>query len=98
MGVRSGMKMPKQPESESEQLAYYRALHFLRESVTDEDAANDALITVYRTQCELIAQIRPFASWDEVGRILGISAIVARTRFRNYTNTAVEEFLDDGTD
>lgn len=89
-----GSKQPRQPESEGEELAYYKALHFLRESAADEDEANDALIAIYREQCEYIAAIRPFASWDEIGRLLGISGQVAQKRFRNYTNTAVEEFVE----
>lgn len=95
MGRTVGTKQPRPPQSESEQLAYYKALHFLRESAADEDEANDTLIAIYRQQCEYIAQIRPFASWDEVGRLLGISSQIAQRRFREYTNTAVKEFVDD---
>ena len=98
MSPKPGTRMPRPPETESEQLAFYRALHFLRESVVEEDAANDALIAVYRKQCEFIAEIRPFSSWEDIARILGTTSTIARARFRNYTNTAVKEFLDDGNE
>lgn len=94
MGRIAGSKQPRRPETESEQLAYYRAKDFLRDSAMDEDEANDALIAIYRRQCEYIAEIRPFASWDEIGRLLGISGPVAQKRFRDYTNTGVSEFVE----
>lgn len=95
MGRAVGSKQPRQPESESEELAYYKALHFLRESAAEEDDANDALIAVYRKQCDLMTEIRPFASWKEIGHVLGVTAAIAQNRFRNYANGPVKEFLDD---
>lgn len=95
MGRVTGSKNPKQPESESEQLIYYRAKDKLRDSAVDEDTANDALIAIYRQQCIHIAEIKTFMSWDEIGRILGISGPSAQTRFRNYSNGPVKEILGE---
>jgi hypothetical protein len=95
MGRQLGSKMPRQPESESEELAYYKALHFLRESAAEEDMANDALIAIYRKQCELISAIRPFTTWEEIGKILGLPRKTIANRYRDYSNVPVREFVND---
>jgi hypothetical protein len=91
--VARGNFKPK-PETESEQLAYYKALHHLRETANDEDAIQDSLIALYRKQCEYINMIKPFMTWEGVGRILGTSAAIVKGRYRNYSNE-VMEFEED---
>jgi hypothetical protein len=94
MARQLGSKTPKPPQTEKDELTYYRALHFLRESAAEEDALNDALIELYRKQCRLMTELRPFATWEEIGDLLGLQRKAVANRYSEYSD-APESGLDD---
>lgn len=87
--VKPGRK--PEPNTEAEQLAYYKALHLLSKTASVEDAINDELIALYREQAEYITMIKPFMSWREIGELMGISAFTIRARYESYAENPVKD-------